>query len=188
MQNRPKVGQKHAFEPVLTCLCEILCKLSPLTAKFSIHTHPKCEQFSLICLKKSRSPRPTRARQTVASKPTSGGSSVAEKRTFRLIPWDFPDAAVSLELCAFFAAVTTRQPTARSLALCFSDPCSLFPIPCPFRSLAPIPCPFHSVSGFGRITSRTMAFISATAAMNWRRVRRVEPNMSNSAGVRPFSL
>jgi hypothetical protein len=33
-----------------------------------------------------------------------------------------------------------------------------------------------------------MAFISATAAMNWRKVRRVLPKLSNFAGVRPSSL
>jgi hypothetical protein len=33
-----------------------------------------------------------------------------------------------------------------------------------------------------------MEFISTTAEMNWRRVRRVDPKVSNSAGVRPFSV
>jgi hypothetical protein len=76
--------QKHAFNPVLTLSREILYSKSRNFAKFSIHTHCECAQFSLICLKKSRSPRPTRARQTVASKRTFGGFSAPEKRTFRL--------------------------------------------------------------------------------------------------------
>ncbi len=48
--------------------------------------------------------------------------------------------------------------------------------------------PAYSVSGLGRMMSRMMEFISTTAEMNWRRVRRVDPKVSNSAGVRPFSV
>ena len=73
MQNTPKHVQKHAFNPVLTRLCEILCQPEPLFAKFSIHTHCSSAKFSLICLEKSRSPKRTQARQRVASKRTFGG-------------------------------------------------------------------------------------------------------------------
>jgi len=46
----------------------------------------------------------------------------------------------------------------------------------------------YSVSGLGSITSRTIPFISATDAIKPRSVRRVEPKVSNSSGVRPSSM
>ena len=100
-----------------------------------------------------------------------------KKPTFALIPQDLPTKQSPLRICALF------DPSPGSSLPCFSIPC--FSTPC---SLIPVPCLYHSVSGLGRITSRTIAFISATAAMNWRSVRRVDPKLSNSAGVRPISL
>src|SRR3984957_16504124 len=44
------------------------------------------------------------------------------------------------------------------------------------------------LSGLGIITSRTIAFRSAQAAMNWRSVRCVAPNESNSSSVKPPSV
>ncbi len=82
--------QKHAPNPIMTHLCEIICKLSRDFAKFLIHTWPWNRKFCVRCLEKSRSlERPLRG-QTRNSKPTFGRVNTHFKRTFALIPQDFP--------------------------------------------------------------------------------------------------
>jgi len=84
-KTRAKLAQECAPDPVLMCLCEILCQPELNFAKFSIHTCCSSAKFSLICLKESRNSERTLRGQKVPLKRTSGPSWVPQKRTFRLI-------------------------------------------------------------------------------------------------------
>jgi hypothetical protein len=123
MQNTRKTAQEHAFDPVLTCLWEILCE--PLLSKgqFRGFTHQLNGQFHGICLEESQPKERTFAGCAAPLERTFGRIEAPSGPSFSLILWDLTKHPTSHAKNAGFS---TRPPL-RSLAPCFSVPCSLFP-------------------------------------------------------------